>query len=85
MQVGWLKKHVCGCEWMIAGKGCHTLAFVRWLFPFLFLSLCIKFHWYDALLGLLVTVWVNVLFANGASFCLYGYLVIIVWIYLQKE
>jgi asparagine N-glycosylation enzyme membrane subunit Stt3 len=30
--VGWQKKHVCGCEGMVAGKGSHTLAFVGWIF-----------------------------------------------------
>ena len=30
------KKHVCGCEGTVAGKGSHTLAFVGWLFRFIF-------------------------------------------------
>lgn len=48
---------MCGCEGMIVGKGNHTLAFVRWRFPFSFQSLCNKFSLlYESLLGLLVTV-----------------------------
>jgi hypothetical protein len=31
------KKQVYGSEAMIAGMGCRTVAFVRWLFPFSFL------------------------------------------------
>jgi predicted membrane protein len=27
---------VCGCEGTVAGKGSHTLAFVGWVFHFLF-------------------------------------------------
>jgi len=39
------KKHVCGCEGKFAGKGSHTLAFVRWHFPFFFfVFMQQKFH-----------------------------------------
>jgi len=54
--VRWQKKHVCGCEGMVVGTGNHTLAFVRWHFPFSFQSLCNKFSLVRSLLGLLVTV-----------------------------
>ena len=43
MQAGRQEKHVCGCEGTVAGKGSHTIAFVRGLFPFSSLSLCSKF------------------------------------------
>ena len=36
MQAGRQEKHVCGCEGTVAGKGSHTLAFVGWLFRFIF-------------------------------------------------
>jgi hypothetical protein len=57
---GWGKKHVCGCEGTVAGKGSHTLAFVRLAFSlFPSLSLCSKnflFHRVGVcFLGLLVT------------------------------
>jgi len=41
--VGWQKKHVCGCEAMVAGKSSHTLAFVGWLFLISFFSVQQKF------------------------------------------
>lgn len=44
---------MCGCEGMVVGTGNHTLAFVRWHFPFQ--SLCNKFSLVRSLLGLLVT------------------------------
>ena len=43
MQAGRQEKHVRGCEGTVAGKGSHTIAFVRGLFPFSSLSLCSKF------------------------------------------
>jgi len=33
--VGQQEKHVRGCGGMVAGKGSHTLAFVRWAFHFI--------------------------------------------------
>jgi hypothetical protein len=42
MQAGRQEKHVRGCEGTVAGKGSHTIAFVRGLFPFSSLSLCSK-------------------------------------------
>jgi len=32
---GSAKKHVCGCEGTVVGKGSHTIAFVRWFFNFI--------------------------------------------------
>jgi len=59
-RAGRQEKHVCGCEGTVAGKGSHTLAFVRWQFPFSFLSLCSKnfiaIVSLSFFLGLLVTV-----------------------------
>jgi hypothetical protein len=49
--VRWQKKHVCGCEGMVAGKGSHTLAFVGWLFHFLLLSLCSKNSMFNRVVG----------------------------------
>jgi hypothetical protein len=43
MQADRQEKHVRGCEGTVAGKGSHTIAFVRGLFPFSSLSLCSKF------------------------------------------
>ena len=57
MQAGRQEKHVRGCEGTVAGKGSHTIAFVRGLFPFSSLSLCSKFIIVVVFfLGLLVTV-----------------------------
>jgi hypothetical protein len=45
-RVGRQKKHVCGCEGTVAGKGSHTLAFVGWVFLFsLFLWLNRNSRW----------------------------------------
>jgi hypothetical protein len=59
-QAGRLKKHVCGCEGTVAGKGGHTLAFVGWVFLFSSLSLCSKnfivILSLSFFLGLLVTI-----------------------------
>jgi len=57
MQAGRQEKHVRGCEGTVAGKGSHTIAFVRGLFPFSSLSLCSKFIIVVVFfLGLLLTV-----------------------------
>jgi len=34
----WVEKHVFGSEGMVEGKGCQTLAFVCWHFPFVILQ-----------------------------------------------
>jgi len=43
-QAGWQEKQVCWSEGTLAGMGWNTLVFVRWDFPFIFLSNCSKFH-----------------------------------------
>ena len=65
MQANRQEKHVRGCEGTVAGKGSHTIAFVRGLFPFSSLSLCSKFIIVVVFfLGLLVTCFFTQLLFN---------------------
>jgi len=56
------KKHVCGCEGMVAGKGSRTLAFVGWLFRFIFCLYAANFQLLLSFFRLCLTF--------GGMFCL---------------
>jgi hypothetical protein len=42
--VGRKEKQVCSSEGTVAGMGCYTLAFVRWLVSFFFLSFFVRYQ-----------------------------------------